>query len=341
MFLAEETVHAQSRGKTVQHAGQAVIARVVPRQVAARHRRVLHVGPSRRLKTPRAAAAIAKPWDHILIDPGVYRECAIWRANGLILEGVGDEPPVMTSVVCDDQAIWLFRANNATVINVEFSKAHNSDNTGAAIKFAGNDLLVKKSYFHDNENGILTGPFRKSYLVIDQSRFERNGACRPVCAHAIYAGAIYKLVVRNSKFFQQNEGHHVKSRALYTELFGNQISDGRDGTASMAIDLPNGGTADIGYNLIEQGPRSSNSSIMVSIGEESVPRKGAQAMAMLPSRGLVFRNNVFTNDNPRATTFIRNLTPTPVSLRNNVFHGKGLQISGHVVRAAKPAGPRH
>jgi hypothetical protein len=67
---------------------------------------------------------------------------------------------------------------------------------------------------------------------------------------------------------------------------------------------------------------------MVSIGEESVPRKGKPKPISNPSRGLVFKNNVFINNHPAGGLFIRNLTATPVTMRGNRFHGKGRKVSG-------------
>lgn len=293
-----------------------------------RERRVLRVGPDRALRTPSAAARIARNGDHVRIDPGTYRDCAVWRANDLILEGLGKPRPHMTSVVCDDQAIWLIRGNDVRVINIKFSRAHSSQFNGAGIKMVGSNLLVRKSLFHDNENGILTAGRPRSHIIVIGSRFLRNGSCVRACAHGIYAGKVYRLVVRNSIFFGQKQGHHIKSRARMTQILSNRISDGREGTASMSINLPIGGTADISYNHIEQGPKAENYKLMISIGEESIARKGRPTPFRQPSRGLIFKNNVFVNNHPRGGIFIRNLTETPLTMRGNRFIGKGIRVVG-------------
>jgi len=293
-----------------------------------RQRRVLRVGPGRALRTPGAAARVAHAGDHVMIDPGAYRDCAVWRANDLILEGIGKPRPHMMSVVCQDQAIWLIRSNDVRVINIEFSGAHSSDFAGAGIKMVGTNLLVRNSRFHDNENGILTADRPRSHIIVIDSRFTRNGSCERKCAHGIYAGAVYRLVVKNSRFFGQKRGHHIKSRAMTTQILGNVISDGKEGTASMSIDLPDGGTADISYNHIEQGPKAENSTLMISIGEETLPRNGRPARSRHPSRGLIFTHNVFINNHPHGRVFIRNLTATPVTLRGNRFIGNGIPVSG-------------
>lgn len=299
-----------------------------------RQRRVLRVGPGRALRTPSAAARVARNGDHVRIDSGTYRDCAVWRASNLILEGLGKPRPHMTLVICDDQAIWLIRGDDVRVINIEFSRAHSSYFNGAGIKMVGSNLLVRKSVFHDNENGILTAGRPRSHIIVINSRFLRNGSCVMACGHGIYAGTVYRLVVRNSIFFGQKQGHHIKSRARLTQILSNRISDGREGTASMSINLPIGGTADISYNHIEQGPKAENYRVMISIGEEAIARKGRPAPFRQPSRGLVFKNNVFVNNHPKGAIFIRNLTKTPLTMRGNRFIGKGVRVSGPVVGRA-------
>ena len=99
------------------------------------------------------------------------------------------------------------------------------------------NLTVEGSRFRDNENGILSGPSPRSRIVIRNSVFTGNGKCDPECAHGIYIGAIDSLGVAGCTFLQQNEGHHIKSRALHTEIVGNTIKDGPAGTASFAVDV--------------------------------------------------------------------------------------------------------
>jgi hypothetical protein len=53
--------------------------------------RILDVGPGRPFGLPSAAAAAAQPGDVIRIAPGTYEDCAVWRADGVIIEGEGFE----------------------------------------------------------------------------------------------------------------------------------------------------------------------------------------------------------------------------------------------------------
>jgi hypothetical protein len=280
--------------------------------VAAASRHTLLVGPTRALHTPSAAAAVAKDGDRIAIDPGTYDDCAVWRQNRLLIEGVRGQPRIQGKV-CQDQALWLIRGTRIVVANVAFADAHSTANNGAGIKFTGRDLTVRNGVFIHNENGILVGPNPNSHVRIVASQFRLNGKCEPVCAHGIYASHIALLNVTGSKFERQRVGHHIKSRALATELIGNRIEDGLDGTASFSVDLPNGGTAMIRGNYFQKGPKSQNRMTFISIGEEG---------AINPSRGIAIVQNSFLCNEPNLDSFVWNRTKRPaVLLKANSFAG--------------------
>ncbi len=277
------------------------------------------MGLTRKFRLPSQAARIARNGDHIQIDAGEYRDCAVWRANNLILEGIGKYAHVRDAT-CQEEGIWIVLGGHTTVINIEFSGAHVTANNGAGIKFRGGGvLIVRNSYFHDNENGIMGGNKPQARVLVSNSRFERNGKCEPDCAHGIYLGHIQTLKIVGSKFIGQMVGHHIKSRALNTVIIGNTIRDGPKGTASFAIDLPNGGTATIRSNFIQKGPRSENHMAIVSIGEEG---------ATNPSRGIIIEGNVFMNQNAQLKQFIWNRSKQSVTLRANQFTGKGSRTKG-------------
>jgi hypothetical protein len=82
--------------------------------------RVLEVGPARTLTLPSQAAAIARNGDVVRIDAGEYRDCAVWRADGLVIEAVGGTAR-LDGAACSGQAIWLIRGNRATVRRVSFA----------------------------------------------------------------------------------------------------------------------------------------------------------------------------------------------------------------------------
>jgi hypothetical protein len=290
-------------------------------------RRVVLVGPSRAIKTPSQAALIVQDGDHVKIDAAEYKECAVWRANNLILEVVGGTARIH-GAICQDQAIWLILGNRVLVKGVEFSDAHSSHNNGAGIKFMGSTLTVQDSVFLRNENGILTRQGERSQILIVRSTFIDNGKCEPDCAHGIYVGRIAKLRVLYSTFRHTRVGHHIKSRAAVTELIGNRIEDGHEGTASFSVDLPNGGTALLRQNFIQKGEKSENRMAMISIGEEG---------NLHPSQGIIVERNSFLSDHPNLDAFIRNLAPNAlVQIANdNNFNGPGAKYK-EVVKP-KPA----
>src|SRR5947209_1744084 len=79
--------------------------------------RTLVVGADRELTSPSAAAAVAVDGDVITIDPGEYFDCAVWRANRLIIEG-GAEDVVVTDKTCEAKALFIVRGDDITIRNL-------------------------------------------------------------------------------------------------------------------------------------------------------------------------------------------------------------------------------
>jgi hypothetical protein len=206
-----------------------------------------------------------------------------------------------------------------TIRNLTFTRARVPDGNAAGIRAEGVNLRVEHSRFVNNENGILANPSPGSTITIVDSEFIRNGKCDPNCAHGIYTGEIALLHIEHSKFLETKVGHHIKSRALRTELIGNEIADGETGTSSYLVDIPNGGSLVMTDNIMEKGPHSSNQATAVSIGAEGVSHRTAE---------LTISGNKFTNDEDRETVFIRNMTATEAALSGNSFKGKVKPLSG-------------
>ena len=296
-------------------------------------RRVLLVGPTRRLKKPSAAARVARPGDLIEIDAGEYKDCAVWRTPNIRIQGVGGYAHVK-DISCDGKAIWVFYASPVQISHVRFSGARVIHNNGAGIRWEGSGrLVIENSWIHNNQMGILTHNVKKSRLIVKHSKFEENGDCPNFCGHGIYAGRIRHLSVSNSEFVGHKHGHHIKSRAYFTDIMGNRISDGPRGTASFAIDLPDSGTANIRYNFIEKGPKADNKKGVISIGEEGERIEGG---SFNPSRFIKIESNVFLNSGRRPTNFVWNRGRHPVTLRSNKFTGPGARYRGYGHRQYRP-----
>ena len=86
------------------------------------------------------------------------------------------------------------------MVNVEFSGAAVPDQNGAGIRQEGDDLVINKCSFHDNENGILTGANAASDIKIKRSRFFRNGRGDGY-THNIYIGAVRSFALIESSVY--------------------------------------------------------------------------------------------------------------------------------------------
>src|SRR5437588_11744524 len=74
----------------------------------------LEVGLGKPFALPSQAAAIAKDGDHIEIAAGTYADCAVWRANDLVIEGI--EPGVIISdKTCMGNGLFVIIGNDVTV----------------------------------------------------------------------------------------------------------------------------------------------------------------------------------------------------------------------------------
>ncbi len=278
----------------------------------------LEVGPTRALKLPSDAAFETRNGDTVLIDPGDYDDCAVWRANRLTIAARAPGV-VFTGKTCQGKAIFVISGNDVTVRGITFTHAAVADHNGAGIRAEGGNLTVEGSRFIDNEEGILAGATPHSTIRISGSEFRGNGNCAAACAHGIYVGAIALLDVEDSHFTDTHEGHDIKSRALRTVLRGNDISDGPTGHASYLVDVPNGGDLLMEHNTLSKGPQTDNETTAVSIGAEGVHN---------PTDSLVIRDNSFTNLLPKPTDFVHNLTQTNAELIGNRMVGKVVPLEG-------------
>ncbi len=280
--------------------------------------RTLLVGPDRLLHLPSQAAAIAAAGDRIEIDPGAYEDCAVWRADHLTISGAGPGV-VIENRICQGKAIFVAAGADITLARLTLRHARAPEHNGAGIRAEGGDLTLRAMRLIDNEDGILAAPMPHATIRIENSVFADNGVCAPVCAHGIYVNDLAKLSIVGSRFFETHDGHHIKSRARATELIGNTITDGKHGTSSYLVDLPNGGALLMRDNILEKGPKTENTGTAIAIGEEGVTH---------PAGAITITGNRFTNDGPAETAFVRNLSPIPARLRDNIFVGKIIPLIG-------------
>jgi hypothetical protein len=278
---------------------------------------VMRVGPDRKYKKPSEAARVASDGAIVEIDAGVYEgDVCVWGQNDLTIRGIGGYAHLKANgASAQNKAIWVVQGRNATIEHIEFSGARVPDRNGAGIRIEGAGLTIRHCYFHDNEDGILGGS-GESDILIEFTEFAHNGQGDGY-SHNMYIGHARSLTVRYCYSHHARTGHNLKSRAHENHILYNRIMDEADGTSSYAIDLPNGGRSFIIGNVIQQGPKTDNSTI-VSYGAEGLSN---------PDPQLYMVNNTIVNDRD-AGIFVYIREGATAKLINNLFAGKGAPIKG-------------
>jgi hypothetical protein len=289
---------------------------------------VIKVGPGEKYATPSAAIAAAKDGDTIQISSaGDYtNDVALIDKSNLIIEGTGpDRAKIKTDGrVYGKKGIWLFAdgCTNLNVKNIDFEGARVAEKdgaNGAGIRAQGKNLTVRNCRFYDNQDGILGG---YGTTTIEHCEFDHNGLTG--LTHNVYiADQAGTLVFRFNYSHDTVVGHLLKSRAANNIIEFNRLTDDH-GTGSYELDLPNGGTANIIGNIIQQNAKSQNGTIF-AYGEEGI---------INPKSELNVVNNTFINERG-AGTFIH--TPKlPANFRlvivDNIFSGPGNLVSGQATR---------
>src|SRR5882762_10680911 len=138
-------------------------------------------------------------------------------------------------------------------------------------------------------------------------------------SHNIYVNHMAKLIFRYNYSHQSIVGHLLKSRAAENVIVYNRLTDEPTGTGSYELDLPNGGKSFIIGNLIEQGPKTENNTILAYMEEGSDQRNSDHQLFVI--------NNTFVNDRPvgdNIFVFIGKDDLRPAVIENNIFTGPGL-----------------
>ena len=311
--------------KSCQYAAPDTVAAGTLAYVRAASGRVLAVGPGRPYAKPCEALTAAADGDTVEIDAaGSYDgDTCAFHANDLTVRGVNGRPKIdARGNYAWGKGIWVITGKRVVVDNVELSGARVPDRNGAAIRLDGMHLTLRNSFFHDNENGILTSNDGESDILIENSEFGHNGNGSG-SSHNLYIGRIASLIVRNSYSHDADVGHNLKSRARVNTITYSRFSSTRpgemgstaSGEPSYEIDLPNAGIAYLIGNVIEQ-PASNQNSNMVSFGVEG---------ASNPGKNLYVVNNTFINDDSSNGMFllVGGDVNTPALVQNNVFAGTG------------------
>lgn len=205
----------------------------------------------------QAAFAIAKDGDTIEIGTGDYAEAVVLRASNVTIIAIGKV--LIHGQAAQSKAALVIKGNNTTIRGIECFDIVVRDGNGACVRLEGQNLNLDNVYFHDSQEGLLTGQ-NPGIVVIENSRFERLGYGGQ--AHGIYIGRNGILLVRNSQFLSsKGEGHAIKSRARVSIIIDNVIAS-LEGIDSRLIDVPNGGDVMVVRNILQNGPNSSNGDLI-------------------------------------------------------------------------------
>lgn len=287
------------------------------------------VGPAAPALSLREALARAQDGDTIAVMPGDYDgHVGVVLQKRLTIRGIGKRPVLRAAgKSAEDKAILVIRDGEVVVENLEFRGARVRDGNGAGIRFEQGRLTVRQCHFIDNENGLLTGNVESSELVIEDSLFAEAPNAVGLLPHLLYVGRIGRLSVTGSRFHEGFEGHLIKSRAKESFIAYNLIADGWGGEASYEIDLPNGGQVTLVGNVIGQGPRAQNRTL-VAFGSEG---------EAWPQSTLVMAHNTLLSPGLLPGRFLRTFPQrlpkgATVTALNNVLAGVAWLEKDNVVR---------
>lgn len=289
---------------------------------------IITVGSGKQYSRIADAVKAAKDGDVVQVDAGTYYDDFPVVNTKISIVGVGG----MAKLVATKPVYkGIIEANNdLTVEHLEFSGAANGDLNGCGIRYQAGNLVVKNSYFHDNQMNLLGNPSSGTMLV-DNCEF---GKTLPTSgfSHSLYIGHMAKAVITDSYFHDTTTGQHIKSRADYTLIENNRMVDGT-GDSSYAVDLPNGGVGIVRGNVMVQKAGASNLSI-IHFGGEGTPYANSS---------LRVEKNVIINETTSGGTGLLNHTSTVADFVGNslyqvrtVVNGPA-NISGSVVLTTKPA----
>ena len=286
---------------------------------------------------PTIAAAVARANqdaapDEILIDAGTYRNDFATITQPATLRGVGGMAHIDATTQPGNGKGALVTRADTTLDHIEISGVTVPSGNGAGVRYELGDLVIRGSYLHDNQNGLLANPNAAGTIRIEASEFARNGAGDGF-THNVYVNQVGRLDIEGSYFHEARGGHEVKSRALVTEIDGSRIYN-LGGSDSRSVDLSNGGRATITDTVLQQDNGSPNRDL-ISFGPEG---------SLHPNSSLTLAGSLAVGD--RSTDWlVNNYTGIAVTLTGNdtwgipqaeLLRGPG-SVSGHEYLAARPA----
>jgi hypothetical protein len=293
-------------------------------------------GASGQYPTIAAAAAAADEDtdlanDYVIrVAPGTYTNDSPQVTRPMTIEAAVPGSTVILNApapLANEKGIILASAS-VTVDGLTLENANISNSlggNGAGIRDEDtrpNDVLVvRNSIFINNQMGILTDANIPLNTILIGDLFMNNGNTNSsYWGHSIYLGSKNSsLVAIGNEICGTNIGHDIKSRAAINLIENNTLYDGAAdanqrycniGSASFALDLPNGGVAVVVANTIIRGT-ASKTPIMFAYGEEGL---------VYSTNSISFIDNTMDNTGAHVTGIYDNpSTPIPVAGNGNTF----------------------
>ncbi|MDC8830333.1 hypothetical protein [Alteromonas gilva] len=235
------------------------------------------------------AAKNIKEGSKVYLGPGVFSEGININHNNVLISG-SDNTHFIGAVV-NGKATFVVNGDDVTIENIECSGVAVRDNNGACVRQQGKNLTLSNVYFHDSQQGVLSGK-DTGRLLVQFSRMERLGLKGR--AHGIYS-ANDELIIRHSTIINaKDQGHEVKSRAKKT-VISNSVIGSVDSNNSRAVDIPNGGELSVSNSVVFQGTNTVNRQLF---------GYGLETMARARQHTIRLDNNIFILERTGANEFL-------------------------------------
>jgi hypothetical protein len=293
--------------------------------------------------TTIASVPSLSPGDIVNIHCGTFNEVRRWVSNGLsgnpiILRGVCPTSyPVIDGNGKDvsgnggPRGVWQIEGSNYVISNLAFRNARNGNN-GAGIRVMNTAVTISNVLITNCDTGIMTSTPSATRLVVQNSEIAFNGTgVLDGLSHNVYLTA-GDATFQFCRIHDAVSGENFKSRAHYTALFYNYISDaaeseveGLDGAETTSL---NSNMTMVGNVLISRPDRTLNTAKFINFGQD---------VGGTHNGTLYLVNNTLIAGSP-AIGFLRSsASNSSIVAINNIFFGSNtivqpgfaVNISGH------------
>jgi len=257
-----------------------------------------------------------------LLYSDVYHEATVIKASRIRIFA---EPGAhVKGVSVNGKGALVVEGADTLIDGLECSGIKVRDGNGSCVRLSGQNLRLVGVNFHDSQEGILTGS-NTGAIVITDSKFKNNGENpRRGRSHNIYIGRADEFrFIRSWSLTARGEGHELKSRAR-RNIVRDSVIASFNATDSYLIDFPNGGENLVEGSILEEGPRSRNTTA-IAVGLEMKKNK-----LTWKRNNTIFRSNLIILENWKrngGVLFQTKNVPNPV-FENNVIVGSGGHEAG-------------